>query len=119
MDYKKCTKFIAILDDDSEGFYIADVDSWNDEHWIPDIDYCYAYEVYKDIEKLGHDCWHDSENHFSVDIEFNDVQHLGKFLKPLKWIVAIDDQKYYVDPKTIAERPNVSELEDDTTPIDW
>lgn len=108
IDYENCKKFVAIFEtgyDSNSGlasFYIADIDSWNDEHLVPDND-VYNIEVYKRITKLGFGCSHAAENYFTVEKEINTVEELAEFLKPLPWIMAIDNEDYLVDSDLIEE----------------
>ncbi|MCI8555041.1 MAG: hypothetical protein HFI85_00495 [Clostridia bacterium] len=105
-DYKNCKKFIAIIgngyDAGTSDFYIADIDTWNDEYYIPDHA-VYNEEVYHQIEKLGFNCDLGAENYFIVEKEINTVEDLAEFLKPLPWIMAIEDREKYIDPDLIEE----------------
>lgn len=108
IDYENCKKFVAIFEtgyDSNSGltsFYIADIDSWNDEHLVPDND-VYNIEVYKRITKLGFGCSHAAENYFVVEKEIHTIEDLAEFLKPLPWIMAIDNEDYLVDSDLIEE----------------
>ena len=106
-DYTKCKKFVAFLDDNGydggeSGFYITDVDSFNYENGVV-IDDNYDEAVYRTIEDLEESCYLAFENHFTVERRLETVEDLAEFLKPLPWIVAVDENEGYVDPDKIAK----------------
>ncbi len=102
--YKNLNKFVAYFDSEFDyenmsAFYLIDINKWNREHGTALDQRVYNEHVYDALLELG--CEEEGENFFVFYKKINSVEELGEFVKPLPWLIAVDQHSGYIDPETI------------------